>query len=72
MYKSLNVLCVLESILFLVLVSIFAGYETVHIIGDVMDMIKNRTCIQFMAVDNGLSRLSKTRSAISFDTIGAR
>ena len=64
-------LYMLEGTLFL-LVSIFAGYETIHILGDVMDMIKDQTCIEFMAVDNGLSRLSKTLGAISFDTVGAR
>ena len=53
-------------------VFIFAGHETIHIIGDVMDMIKSQTCIQFMAVDNRQLRLSKTRSVISFDTVGVR
>ena len=53
-------------------VSVLAGFETMHMIGEVMDMIMNRTCIEFMAVDNGILRLSKTHSTILFDTIGAR
>ena len=51
----------------------FAGFETVFTIGEVMDAIEKQTCIRFMTVNLGLSSpLSKTRSAISFDTIGGR